>query len=142
MLHAVAQSRRDMGCVIRKCLGGLAGRPAAVSGGVRWETTKVSSFALQAIPAYIQWDSDNDFSRVVGADASGITSKGQYTNFLPSIDFRIEPMDNLVARVSLSKTLARPDYGNLFASISANAPNRPTFLGGIARVCTAAEELS
>ncbi len=40
--------------------------------------------------------------------SSGITSKGQYTNFLPSVDFRIEPMDNVVARVSLSKTLARP----------------------------------
>ncbi|MFL6735279.1 MAG: TonB-dependent receptor domain-containing protein, partial [Sphingomicrobium sp.] len=58
--------------------------------------------------------------------------KGSYSNFLPSIDFRIEPMDNLVARVSLSKTMARPDYGNLFASESVNAPNRPTYLGGIA----------
>ena len=38
-------------------------------------------------------------------------------------------MDDLVARVSYSKTLARPDYGNLFASESANGPNRPTALG-------------
>src|SRR4029078_12238821 len=53
-------------------------------------------------------------------------------NFLPSVDFRIEPMDQVVARLSLSKTLARPDYSNLFASVSANAPNRPKFLGGIA----------
>ncbi|WP_262984888.1 TonB-dependent receptor [Sphingomonas daechungensis] len=112
--------------------GDFVGRPASVVGGVRWETTKVNSFTLQAIPAYIQWDSDNDFSRVVSSSVSGLTSKGQYTNFLPSIDFRIEPMDKVVARVSLSKTLARPDYGNLFASVSANAPNRPTFLGGVA----------
>ncbi len=112
--------------------GEFAGRPAGVVGGVRWETTKVDSFTLQAIPAYIQWDSDNDFSRIVGAEVSGLSSKGQYTNFLPSVDFRIEPMDEVIARISLSKTLARPDYSNLFASVAANAPNRPTFLGGIA----------
>ncbi|MCH8616046.1 TonB-dependent receptor [Sphingomonas sp. SM33] len=112
--------------------GELASRPVSVVGGIRWETTKVDSFALQAIPAYIKWDSDNDFSRVISATVGSITSDGEYTNFLPSVDFRIEPMDNLVARVSLSKTLARPDYGNLFASVSANAPNRPTFLGGVA----------
>jgi TonB-dependent receptor len=50
---------------------------------------------------------------------------------LPSIDFDIELMDNLKARVSASRTIARPDYGNLFASRSPGAPNRPTFLGGI-----------
>ena len=112
--------------------GDFAGRPAGVVAGIRWENTKVNSFALQAIPTGIQWDSDNDFSRRVGTDISGISSKGQYSNFLPSVDFRLEPMDNLVARVSLSKTLARADYGFLFASTSANAPNRPTFLGGVA----------
>ncbi|MEO5774950.1 MAG: TonB-dependent receptor [Sphingomicrobium sp.] len=112
--------------------GDFAGRPAGVVAGIRWENTKVSSFALQTVPTGIQWDSDNDFSRRVGTDVSGISSKGEYSNFLPSVDFRIEPMDNLVARVSVSKTLARADYGNLFASVSANAPNRPTYLGGIA----------
>jgi TonB-dependent receptor len=111
--------------------GDFAGRPAAVTGGLRWETTKVNSFALVAQPDRIEWDSDNDFSRIIGANVVGVSSKGQYTNFLPSVDFRIEPMDNVVARVSLSKTLARADYANLFASVSANAPNRPTFLGGI-----------
>ena len=35
--------------------------------------------------------------------------------------------DNVVVRVSYSKTIARPDYDNLFASRRrANAPNRPT----------------
>ena len=111
--------------------GDFAGRPAGVTAGLRWETTKVNSFAEVAEPIRIEWDSDNDFSRIIGDNVIGVTTKGQYTNFLPSVDFRIEPMDNVVARVSLSKTLARADYANLFASVSANAPNRPTFLGGI-----------
>ena len=112
--------------------GDVAERPAALNVGIRWENTKVNSFALVAQPTRIEWDSDNDFSRIVGSDIVGITQKGSYSNILPSVDFRIEPMENLVARVSVSKTLARADYGNLFASQSANAPNRPTFLGGIA----------
>ena len=40
-------------------------------------------------------------------------------------------MDNVIARVSYSQTIARPDYGNLFASARANAPNRPTAIGGV-----------
>ena len=115
--------------------GDFAGRPAAVTAGVRWETTKVKSDAVVALPDRIQWDSDNDFSRQIDLNNPVFVSRsgsGQYSNFLPSIDFRLEPMDNLVARVSLSKTLARPDYGNLFASEAANAPNRPTFLAGVA----------
>jgi len=115
--------------------GDFAGRPVAINGGIRWETTKTRSNAVVAVPDRIQWDSDNDFSRQLNLDTAVFVDRsgsGKYSNFLPSIDFRIEPMDNLVARVSLSKTLARPDYGNLFASESANAPNRPTYLGGIA----------
>jgi len=41
-------------------------------------------------------------------------------------------MRNVKARASFSKTLARADYGNLFASGSVNGPPRPTALGGIA----------
>jgi TonB-dependent receptor len=112
--------------------GDMMGRPAKFAAGVRYENTKVTSNSLVAQPDRIEWDSDNDFTRVIGATIVPIQLKGEYNNFLPSIDFQIEPTDNVVARVSYSKTLARPDYGNLFASQSANGPNRPTFLGGIA----------
>jgi len=113
--------------------GELGGRPVQVLGGLRWETTKVNAFAIVSPPTGIVWNADNDFSRPVNlSNVVEVSGKGSYTNILPSVDFRIEPMDNLVARVSVSKTLARPEYGNLFASPSANAPNRPTFLGGVA----------
>jgi TonB-dependent receptor len=38
-------------------------------------------------------------------------------------------LDNVMARASFSRTIARADYGNLFASVTTNAPNRPTALG-------------
>ena len=111
--------------------GEFGGRPANALFGMRYEETKVDSLALQAIPTAIKWDADNDFSSVVSATATPVVQAGRYTNFLPSIDVDFEVFDNVKARVSASRTLARPDYGNLFASTTAGAPNRPTFLGGI-----------
>ena len=112
--------------------GDLAERPVNLVAGVRWENTRTTAFSLVDQPLRIEWASDNDFTRVVSGNIAEITRNGQYSQLLPSVDFRIEPVDDVVARVSYSKTLARPDFGNLFASQSANAPDRPTLLGGIA----------
>jgi TonB-dependent receptor len=111
--------------------GEIGGRRANALLGMRYEKTEVDSLALQAVPTAIKWDADNDFSSVVSATVTPVRQTGSYTNFLPSIDVDVEVMDNLKARVSASRTLARPDYGNLFASTTAGAPNRPTLLGGI-----------
>ena len=110
--------------------GDFMGSKAGLTAGVRYENTKVTSNSRVARPDRIEWDSDNDFTRVISAEIVPIELKGQYSNLLPAIDFQLEPMDNVMARVSYSKTLARPDYGNLFASQSANGPGRPTALGG------------
>ena len=110
-------------------------------GGVRWENTRVTSNSLVAIPTAIVWNSDNDFSKIVSSEVQPINLKGEYNNILPQIDFRIEPSRGLIARVSYSKTLARPEYAYLFASQTANTPNRPTFLGGIATGSTGNPDL-
>lgn len=112
--------------------GKLGDRPANIVAGVRWENTKTTAFSRVDQPLRIEWDSDNDFTRVVSGNIAEITRNGEYNKLLPAIDFRIEPVDDVVARVSYSKTLARPDFGNLFASQSANGPDRPTLLGGVA----------
>lgn len=112
--------------------GNLFGLPANLVSGMRYEETKVRSLALQAVPSAIKWDADNDFSVVVSNDTQQLLQTGSYNNLLPSIDFNVEVARNLVTRASLSRTLARPDYGNLFASTSVGGPPRPTGLGGIA----------
>jgi TonB-dependent receptor len=122
--------------------GEFAGRRVNLVGGLRWENTKVNSFALVSRPTAIVWKSDNDFSTVVGSDDAPINLKGEYSNLLPQIDFKIEPMEHMVARVSYSKTLARPEYQFLFASTLVNsAPNRPIALGGVATGSTGNPDL-
>ncbi|GAA4215573.1 hypothetical protein GCM10022253_10410 [Sphingomonas endophytica] len=110
--------------------GEVAGKPANLVIGARYEQTRVQSDALQTYNNIV-WTADNDFR----GDSSGIfearRQRGNYENLLPAVDFSIEPITNVKARVSFSRTLARPDYGNLFATESAGAPGRPTALGGI-----------
>ncbi len=116
--------------------GEIAGRSANLVFGTRYEKTRVRSRALQVVPSAIVWQADNDFSVVLPTGASAtpqeIEQKGHYGNLLPSVDFNIEVARNLVARASASRTLARADYNNLFASTTVTAPSRPTLLGGAA----------
>ena len=98
--------------------------------GVRYETTDVDSSSLQQIPLAIQWDSDNDFTLILSDNSESLSESGSYTNLLPSLDFSIDLRDDLIGRVSFSKTLARPEYDQLFTATSINSPPRPTALGG------------
>jgi TonB-dependent receptor len=109
--------------------GEIAGRRANALIGIRYEQTKVDSVSLQSVPLTLQWQSDNDFAVLGGPAGDAVRVKASYDNLLPSLDFNIEVLDNVIARTSFSRTLARADYGNLFASVVANAPNRPTALG-------------
>ena len=109
----------------------LAGRPATLVTGVRYEQTKVTSVSAVRTPTAIVWTSDNDFRIDTAATYSPLAGKGKYNNLLPSLDFSVEVRDDLVGRFSFSRTIARPDFGNLFASQSAGQPNRPIANGAI-----------
>ncbi|MFD1951711.1 TonB-dependent receptor [Sphingomonas arantia] len=113
--------------------GEIAGRRANLLMGARYEQTRVRSSSLQSVPTAIIWQGDNDFLvQFANPDTVPVSGRGKYSNLLPAVDFNIEVVQNVKARASFSKTLARPDYGNLFASATALAPPRPTGLGGTA----------
>ncbi|PCD04777.1 TonB-dependent receptor [Sphingomonas spermidinifaciens] len=115
--------------------GEIAGRPANLVFGTRYEETRTRSLARQVAPSGIIWQSDNDFSVVLPNAATAtpvtVTQTGRYSNLLPAIDFNIEVARDLIVRASASRTLARPDYGNLFASTTVGGPSRPTALDGV-----------
>jgi len=111
--------------------GELAGREASMVAGVRYEETKSSSVSLIRTPRAIIWTADNDFSVNTETTYVPIAGKNKYSNLLPALDFQVELATDLIGRFSFSRTLARPDYGNLFASVSPQAPNRPTANGAI-----------
>jgi len=110
--------------------GQVADHDATMVAGARYEQTRVNSTSLQTIPTAVVWQADNDFTIFQSADQQPVAAKGRYNNLLPSLDFQIAIRDNLIGRFSFSKTISRPNYGNLFASTTATPPGRPTVLGG------------
>lgn len=109
----------------------LMDRPTELVAGVRYETTKTDATSLVLVPSAIIWTADNDFSLQTNGVYQPLTGKGKYNNLLPSMDFKIDLRPDLTGRFSFSRTIARPDYNNLFAAQSVGTPNRPTANGAI-----------
>jgi TonB-dependent receptor len=109
--------------------GDFLGRPSNFTAGVRYEYTEVESVSLQSVPTAIYWEQDNDFNRQIAAGAA-VTATADYEYVLPSFDFAVDITDDLVGRISLSRTIARAGYGQLFADTTAANPGRPTAIPG------------
>ena len=86
--------------------------PGHIIGGVRYETTNVTASALVPTPTGGQQNSQNEFN-VLFAGTGFTTFRGSYQNWLPSVDFDIEPIDSVKLRASYSHTITRADYGSL-----------------------------
>jgi TonB-dependent receptor len=109
----------------------LAGRPATLVTGVRYEQTKVDSISQIRTPTAEVWTADNDFRIDTAATFQPLAGKGKYNNVLPALDFSVDLRDNLIGRFSFSRTIARPDYVNLFAAQTVDKPARPTANGAV-----------
>src|SRR5690606_28215072 len=91
----------------------IAGMPANLAVGVRYETTDVKSTAyVSAYTPYITWNSGNEYSLVAEGSEYGVTT-GSYSKTLPNVDFDIALTDDIKARASFSKTISRPNYNDL-----------------------------
>ena len=101
--------------------------------GVRYEKTDVTSTAQIPQPVII-WQGDNDFLVQGGnaAEAPKVVKEADYDHILPSLSLSIGITDDVVARMSWSKTIARADYANLQHGVSGiGGPiGGPTILGG------------
>ncbi|RSU45789.1 TonB-dependent receptor [Sphingomonas sp. S-NIH.Pt15_0812] len=90
----------------------LFSRTAHLIAGLRFENTNVSASALVPTPVGARQNSQNEFN--VLFEGSGFTTfKGSYQNWLPSVDFDFQPLENVKLRASYSHTITRADYGSL-----------------------------
>ncbi|WP_371819580.1 TonB-dependent receptor [Erythrobacter sp. 3-20A1M] len=87
-------------------------RPAHIIAGLRYDQTTVASSSLLPIPVGTRWTGNNEFALILG-DTQTLTSKGSYQNWLPNIDFDIEPIRNVKLRASYSHTITRANYADL-----------------------------
>jgi len=96
----------------------LGGFPANLVVGGRYERTEVESTGLFRVPREIVWESDDDFRIELSDEERPISGNGNYTNVLPNLDLSIDVRDDLKVRFSASKTLARPNYGDLTSTVN------------------------
>ena len=112
--------------------GEVGNMPMQLVVGLRYESTDVKSSSLQSIPIAKDWASDNDFTTRFAGEGL-VTQLHNYDNLLPNIDFSLDVTDNMKVRASMSKTIARPELGNMFVDTSAGNPGTATYLGGVWR---------
>ena len=93
----------------------LAGRPARINAGVRWEDTDVTGSAFQTFPQALQINSSTEGTVVFdpNAEEEFFEIEEGYSVFLPAFDAQVEFIDNHVARFSYSRSIARPDLNGL-----------------------------
>ena len=101
--------------------------PVWLSIGGRYEDTTVESDAQVPEIAYMRWDGANEFGLVTeGFQTTSL--EGGYDHFLPSVDFKMEVVEDWFVRASYSKTIARPGYGDIQGGLTVNTLAR--FNGG------------
>ncbi len=86
--------------------------PLDIRFGLRYETTDVDSQALSPAFIGINWVAGNELSAVQG-DPDFTSLQGEYGMVLPNLDLKFDLTEDLVARASISKTLTRPNYGDI-----------------------------
>jgi TonB-dependent receptor len=122
----------------------LAGLESNLLLGLRHEETRLKSTARLRQPLYRPWQDNNDFQVTIFDDAAGkipYDVRNDYDNTLPSLDFDIHLRSDLIGRFSASKTISRPNYGNLYAGASNFAQTDPTYLGAVPTASRTSPEL-
>ncbi len=109
--------------------GEVSDMPMQVVFGLRYEETDVESLSVQSIPIAKDWASDNDFNTRFGP-AAAVKQTHSYDYVLPNLDVSLDLNDNMKVRASISKTIARPELGNMFVDTDAGNPGTATALGG------------
>jgi TonB-dependent receptor len=102
-------------------IGYLFDKPVNLFVGLRYENTEVHSEAWVPMPERIEWSIlDDKFTLInqrdpetgnVVDDFSEID--GSYSMYLPSLDFDMEIMDDVILRASYSMTVTRPNYNEI-----------------------------
>lgn len=82
--------------------------------GFRWVDTNIDSFG----------------NAIANGVASPVTSSGNYTEFMPRVNFIADLTDDLIFRASYTEDINRPDFNDLSLSVSfPTGPNNAVALG-------------
>ena len=102
----------------------LMGMPFSANAGVRYESTDVETPATAQAYGPVEWISANEFKMLPVGEPSKVTDKGSYDFVLPSLDLKLDLLEDLVMRASYGQSIARPDWLQLRGGTSYNQAPR------------------
>ncbi|QNK01236.1 TonB-dependent receptor [Dyella telluris] len=107
-------------------------KPWALDVGVRYlDLTSTSTAVNQPPIAYYVDPNDTSNGQVTYGPLAPQSADGGYHKWLPSMNFKLSILDNLIYRLSLSKTLTPPELSNLYYDKSfGTRPNSLTISQG------------
>jgi TonB-dependent receptor len=103
----------------------LAGMPFAAIAGVRYESTTVETPASAQAYGPIQWLAANELTMPAVGDPAEVIDSGEYDFYLPSLDLKLDVLDDVVLRASYGQSIARPNWLNLRGGTSYDTLVRP-----------------
>lgn len=89
------------------------GMPINAVAGVRYEDTSMTSVGLEVPATAIVWVNGNEFAYEFAPEKSFREGQGSNEFWLPSLDVDMDVVDDVKARFSYSRAIARPPIGAL-----------------------------
>jgi TonB-dependent receptor len=101
----------------------VAGMPVNVHMGLRYEETDITSQAVTSEYGGTSWAKAGNEAYLVPKAEGGEPSSflGNYDMVLPSFDFDIEVVEDVVLRASFSETITRPSYNDIKGGLTPNS---------------------
>lgn len=90
-----------------------------LNAGVRYEQTTAKSPSQSRIAEQVNWVAPSEWITVFasGGDLLEVTNEGEYDLLLPSLDIKVDVTDDVVARFSYGKSIARAGLGFLLGGL-------------------------
>lgn len=106
-------------------VGDLVGMELKTTTGLRYESTSIESNSFQKDPTELVWVSSTEWSRNLAKDSSYTAEKGDYDVWLPSLDTSLQITDDVVGRLSYSKSITRPTLGSMIGTFDVTSRPKP-----------------
>ncbi|MFD1217594.1 MULTISPECIES: TonB-dependent receptor [Microbulbifer] len=91
----------------------VSGMPYQVNAGLRYEQTEVDSVSVVPVYNRVDWNSNNEAVVSGNGDQEYQREQGDYDYWLPSLAFKLDVTEDVVARAAVSQSITRPDYNSI-----------------------------
>ncbi len=105
--------------------GDVAGKALNITTGMRYESTSIEANSFQKDPSELVWINQTEWSLNLAPESSYTSVNGDYDVWLPSVDLSLDVTDDVIARMSYSKSITRPTLNKMIGTTSVTTRPKP-----------------